>query len=269
MMPNSRAAITDDIVALLNGLIDSLKKLLEANLIGVYLHGSLAMGGFNPNSSDVDLLIVVKAKLSTATKEQIVKSLLLSSVKVPNNGIELTVVTQDAIQAFQYPTPYELHFSNAWKARYIANEVNLDEEKFDPDLAAHFKLTRNLGLCLYGQPIALVFKDIPDQFFLKSILNDAHDILDDISKNPVYGVLNLCRILAYINDKHIISKVDGGEWGLKHVDPQFTPLIRKALAGYMNQSSTQISWDKQELENFADHMRLLLAFDLPASSTVS
>ena len=112
-----------------------------------------------------------------------------------------------------------------------------------------------------------VFKDIPDQYFLKSVLNDAHDILDDISKDPVYGVLNLCRILAYMTDKRMTSKVEGGEWGLKHVDPKYGPLIRQALDAYMNQTPTQTSWDKRVLENFAEHMRQLFSVDLPASST--
>ena len=30
------------------------------NLLGVYLHGSVAMGCFNPKSSDLDLLVGVK-----------------------------------------------------------------------------------------------------------------------------------------------------------------------------------------------------------------
>ena len=38
------------------------------NLVGIYLHGSLAMESFNPVSSDVDLLVVVRDRLSRDEK---------------------------------------------------------------------------------------------------------------------------------------------------------------------------------------------------------
>ena len=48
----------------LKGLLDEFicnsKNILQDNLIGIYLHGSLAMGCFNEKKSDIDLLVVVK-----------------------------------------------------------------------------------------------------------------------------------------------------------------------------------------------------------------
>ena len=40
------------------------RKILGDNLTGIYLHGSAAMGCFNPKESDIDLLVVVKDALS-------------------------------------------------------------------------------------------------------------------------------------------------------------------------------------------------------------
>ncbi|WP_245585925.1 nucleotidyltransferase domain-containing protein [Paenibacillus pinihumi] len=37
---------------------------LGSNLAGIYVHGSVAMGCFNPEKSDLDLLVVVYKKLS-------------------------------------------------------------------------------------------------------------------------------------------------------------------------------------------------------------
>src|SRR4051812_32518722 len=39
-------------------LLDRTKNILDNNLVGFYIHGSLAMGGFNPKSSDIDILVV-------------------------------------------------------------------------------------------------------------------------------------------------------------------------------------------------------------------
>lgn len=42
---------------LISTFVDSTKDILGENLVGVYLHGSLAMGCFNPQRSDIDLII--------------------------------------------------------------------------------------------------------------------------------------------------------------------------------------------------------------------
>ncbi|MGN7761522.1 nucleotidyltransferase domain-containing protein [Paenibacillus sp. 22594] len=46
--------------ALLDQVVAPFKEELKGNLLGIYLHGSLAMGCFNPLKSDVDFLVVVK-----------------------------------------------------------------------------------------------------------------------------------------------------------------------------------------------------------------
>ena len=44
---------------LINSYVSHSKEILGENLVGIYLHGSLAMGCFNPQKSDIDLIIVV------------------------------------------------------------------------------------------------------------------------------------------------------------------------------------------------------------------
>ena len=46
-----------------------IKEILKDNYVGVYFHGSLRLGSFNPNKSDLDFIIVVKNKLSSEIKE--------------------------------------------------------------------------------------------------------------------------------------------------------------------------------------------------------
>ena len=52
--------IPNNIKSLLKEIKDSFSKQLGKNLIGIYIHGSLAMGSFNINSSDVDFLVIRK-----------------------------------------------------------------------------------------------------------------------------------------------------------------------------------------------------------------
>jgi len=240
---------------LLRSITDGFEKALEGNLAGVYLHGSAAMGCFNPAKSDIDLLIVVHEKLSTEKKKEIIRFILLLADQAPQKGLELSVVTNEALQDFHYPTPYELHFSNAWKTAYLLDSVDYDKQRYDPDLAVHFAVTRKRGIRLYGKPVQSLFPDIPEEYYLRSIMGDAKDIFEGITDNPVYGILNLCRVLAFLKEKAIYSKLEGGNWGIQHVTPAYRPLIQAALRAYQSVSGNDAAWDTGDLKAFAKHMK--------------
>ena len=55
---------------LLDEIVDKSKIIFKDNLTGIYLHGSLAMGCFNPNKSDIDLIIVIKNNITNIQKLQ-------------------------------------------------------------------------------------------------------------------------------------------------------------------------------------------------------
>ena len=230
------------------------------NLIGIYVHGSLAMESFNPISSDLDLLVVVRAKLSRAEKSALGQQLLRLSEQAPPSGIEMSIVTLPSLTDFQYPTPYELHFSNGNKAAFAQGTVDFADDLTDPDLAAHFVITKARGLCLVGEPIETVFPDVPAPDYLDSIAQDADWSYGNIMRGadlgtcavPVYAVLNFCRVLAFIEQGLITSKREGGQWGLQALPPDYQSVIREALKEYAV-SGTARPVDCQRLKAFAHY----------------
>ena len=97
--------------SLINSFVKQTKKILEENLVGVYLHGSLAMGCFNPQKSDIDLIIVVNEPLTDSIKKEYLRMVVEHNARGPAKGIEMSVVLRNVCKPFVYPTPYELHFS--------------------------------------------------------------------------------------------------------------------------------------------------------------
>src|SRR5262249_40982504 len=86
---------------------------LAEKLVGSYLHGSLAMGCFQPERSDIDLLVVVAEPMAVETKRVAAWGLLrLSGVPRP---VEITFVTRHALLSHIYPVPFDLHFSEEWR----------------------------------------------------------------------------------------------------------------------------------------------------------
>ena len=251
-------SVSDPIRALLDRIVDNFRRLLAENLAGIYLHGSLAMGGFNPQTSDIDFIVVTNDRLDAEVKKAIIQFTLELAREAPPKGLEFSVVVLDATHHFVYPTPYELHYSQGWHDVYQSGQVDYAAQRNDPDLAAHFMIIRRRGICLYGKPIEEVFAEVPEAYYWASIMADAQDILSNMACNPVYSILNLCRVFAFKQARLITSKVEGGHWGLKNLDPHYHGLIQQALNEYEGGKLVIPDWDHSQLESFAAYMKALL-----------
>ncbi len=240
--------------ALLDRIVRDTKAILGDGLVGIYLHGSLAFGCFNWASSDIDYLTVVEAEPTPAQKEALIAAILALDADCPPKGIEMSVVLARDCRAFTHPTPYVLHYSNSYRDRYRVDlaATCAAVHGTDPDLAAHFTVTRAVGIPLCGAPIEAVFAPVPRSAYLDSVLADIESAEQDIAANPVYVILNLCRTLAYLQDGRVRSKAQGGEWGIT-ASADDADLIRAALTAYRGGSGFPLT-DAAQLSAFARRM---------------
>lgn len=77
-----------------------------------------------------------------------------------------------------------------------------------------------------------MFGPVPRAAYVDSLMCDIASAEEDIADNPVYVTLNLCRVLAYLTEGVVLSKHQGGEWGLTHLPAEYHPLLRAALEAY-------------------------------------
>ncbi len=209
------------------------RSILSGNLVGVYLHGSAAMGCYNPAVSDLDFIVVVRELLSDATRRAFMEAVVDLDLRTPGKGIEMSVVTARACKPFAYPTPFELHYSRRHTAWYRRDPADCLEKLrgTDADLAAHFTVIRGRGACLCGAPIDAVFGPVPTADYVDSILGDIRGAEEEIAENPMYLILNLARVLAFLEAVTTLSKREGGEWALAHA-PEYRSLVQAALDEY-------------------------------------
>lgn len=239
---------------LLNRFVEQSQKILGSNLVGVYLHGSAVMGCFNEKKSDVDLLVVINSNLSDEVKLRYMDMVVELNAHAPSKGIELSIVRRCVCKPFVYPTPFELHFSLAHLEWYCKDPLDyvLKMNGTDKDLAAHMMITYHRGLCLYGEEIKSVFEEVSKEAYFDSIWYDIEHSEEDIIENPVYITLNLCRVLAYKKEKLIISKKEGGKWGLMNVPENYCKLIQQALDEYV--SARPMKLDEKVAVEYAEYM---------------
>ena len=225
-------------------------------LVGIYLHGSLAMGCFNPERSDLDVLIVTREGMTVETKRRAVHLLLAQSGRP--HPIEISFLRLADLHPWQHPAPFDLHFSEAWRRRYEEDLASgswkrwNEQRRHDPDLAAHVTITRRRGVRLSGAPIDEVFPIVPRADYVASIMADFEDARDRISEMPVYGVLNLCRVHRYLLQGEVSSKDEAGSWALRTLPPRFRGVVEVALQAYRGEREEP--FDPEALEQFARHV---------------
>lgn len=212
---------------------DAAGRVFGDDLTGVYLHGSAAMGCYNPAVSDLDFIVVVQEPIPDAARRAFMERVAALDGEAPGKGIEMSVVLAGVCKPFVYPTPFELHWSRMHTAWYRRDPEDYIQKMrgTDADLAAHFTVIRQRGKCLLGAPIDAVFTPVPAGDYLDSICGDVAGAEDEIAENTVYLVLNLARVLACLADGAVRSKREGGEWALENL-PEYRPLIRAALREY-------------------------------------
>lgn len=278
----------NDYESLLRRMVKKSEELFGDNLTGIYLHGSAAMGCFQAQKSDLDLIYVVERNVTDAVKLEFLRHVAEWNGEAPEKGIELSMVKRQFCNPFVYPTPFELHFSLAHLQWYQENPRDyVDRMKgVDRDLAAHFTIIGRYGIVLYGKPVHEVFGPVPREDYIDSIVSDIEEAKEDILEEPVYVILNLCRVLAYLRggkghgevplapsgessfmeppsekqasveppsaEQFILSKKGGGEWGLEHLPERFRGLLETALSCYRDGRSMAVR--AEEAERFADYM---------------
>ena len=239
-------------------LVSMLSNCLAEQLVGIYLHGSLAMGCFNPNHSDLDLLVITTDRMPLTVKRQIIEHLLVCSQQP--QPIEISFLARTQLLPWHYPTPFDLHYSEMWRAAYTRDLASGTwqawdtNEHRDPDLAAHITIINQRGICLAGAPIADIFPAVPGDDYRAALAADIHDSLASIATNPVYTILNCCRTYAYVRDGHVFSKEEGGDWAIQVLPADFRDTVATALAAYRSDTGHP-SFDQNALSTFAAYMR--------------
>jgi predicted nucleotidyltransferase len=232
-------------------VVGCVRENLEGNLAGIYLHGSIAFGCFNPRGGDIDLLIVSERAIARDAKRAIVKCLL--SVSGRPAPVEATLVSRVGIWRWRYPTPFEIHFSESWRARYKRGlDRTLDRlaKVRDGDLAIQIETVRQRGICLYGGPADRVLPIVPESDLKASVVQDFYWARKLILRMPVYFVLNACRGYAFLETRRIFSKDEGCGWAIEKFPREYRGVVRAARESY-RRGEREIGVSMLEMRRFA------------------
>jgi Domain of unknown function (DUF4111) len=209
--------------AYLRKVAASLARALGPGLVGLYLHGSGALGGWSAERSDVDLLGVVARRLGRRARQAAAARLLHPALACPaERGLELSLVTAAVAAAPPPRPPFELHVRTAPPAptSHLGGPGATDA-----DLLLHLAVCRRAGVVVSGPPPAEVLAEPPRAWLLERAAEELRWTLRHGSFAD--RVLNACRAWRLLADDELCSKLAGGEWARPRADPA---LVDAALA---------------------------------------
>jgi hypothetical protein len=184
-----------------------LARVLGPALVGVYLHGSAVLGGWEPTQSDVDLLVVSARPLDRREKQVIGARLQHPSLSCPGAGLELSVVTAAVAADPPWLPPWELHVTTG-------REVKVEDgtgHPGDSDLVLYFAVCHRAGIAVAGPPPAEVFAEPPRDWLLERSAGELRWAVEH-GTSFAYRVLTSCRAWRLLDEDVLDSKVGAGEW---------------------------------------------------------
>lgn len=182
-------------------VVSTLRSLLSEAELGIYVHGSAALGGWTP-ASDLDVLVTTGD--DHADWRTVGHGVLAALTPAP--VVELSIVSARAAAAARRPWPFLVHVDQR------ESRIVTDDGAGDADLLMHYLVARHRGITLAGPPAEASIGRVPRAAvlaYLKDELRWARE-----SADQKYALLNACRALAYSEDRLVLSKIAGAEWAL-------------------------------------------------------
>jgi hypothetical protein len=219
---------------LLADLLAQMRPILGGDLIGLYLDGSLALGDFDPATSDVDFIAAIARPLSAAQSDALaaMHRQMRDSGRPFATELEGSYIPRPALRRHD---PADATFANLERG---SDEV-LKYKTHHSDWVIHRTTVREHGIALFGPPPATLIDPVsPDDVrratteVLRSWWGTA-DAVATIHAAPPGGLsfiaLTMCRALYALERGEVVSKRAAAEWALRTQDPRWRPLIERSL----------------------------------------
>lgn len=225
------AEIPTTVAVLLQEYLATMEEKLPGLVSGLYLHGSVALGAFEPGFSDIDFITVASRRCThedIATLATIHKSLEAKYPELPLSGSYLQWSDLGRFEKEIEPAPY-YHDGVLHPSGY--NDIN----------SVTWWLLKNCGVALAGPDPKTLDFTVDWQRLVVKMRQNLNTYWASYTKKPSriawlftdYGiqwtVLGVLRQYYTFQEGSIVSKVDAGEYALGRLPNQWRRLIQEAI----------------------------------------
>jgi hypothetical protein len=238
--PTTHPTPHPEVNALLGELLDGVRAILGDELVGFYVDGSLALGDFDPATSDVDFIAAVTWPLveTEFLGRNSVSKLAAMHRRIRDSGRPFAAELEGSyihLSALRRHNPADAVFPNLERG---PDEI-LKLKEHHSDWVIHRYTIREHGITLFGPPPATLIDPVsPDDVRAATVgvlrswwgTPDAVAYIRDapLSGLAVYIAPTMCRALYALEHGGVISKPAACRWALTTLDARWHPLIERS-----------------------------------------
>jgi hypothetical protein len=246
-----------DVNAILREVLDGAQAILGEHFVGMYLYGSLALGDFDPASSDIDFLVVTNGDLpdDRVAALQAMHDRIAASDSPWASEIEGSYIPCAALR--RYDPAHALH-------PLIDRGGRLRLEQHEIDTVIKLYGLRERGIVLAGPPPATLLDPISPGNLRHATAELMRiwwaPMRRDLTRlqhrgYQIYAVLTMCRILYTRQYGAIVSKPVAARWAFATLDPRWGSVIERALAWRKDMPDAVNEADVRATQEFIQYTR--------------
>jgi hypothetical protein len=244
-----------NINAILELLLSSIQGILGTRLVGLYLNGSLVIGDFDLDVSDIDLVAALSSDIDENEFEALQKKRtdFAQQHREWDNRIEVCYISVAALNTVRSRTSTIANISpgEPFHMRESSKEWLSD-----------WYLVRERGVALFGPSPQAIIEPISKDEFIQTIKAHArawgewvHDM--HTRGGQAYAILTMCRALYTCRNGEQVSKKQAALWAKQEL-PDWSQLIQNALLWREDWRNEQVDHDEAifaETKRFVDFVR--------------
>lgn len=244
MVPDAMRSYGREVVA-------SLQANLGDGLVGVYFVGSIALGGYVPGESDLDIAAVSQDEIPDGVKEPLAEAVFATTPSCPARGLEFTLYRRDVAGSALVGADFEINVNGGPR---MTRALHLEPKGEAP---FWFVLDRAVahrrGVIIFGPPPAEVFVDVAREALLEAMAasmrwHRQHE------KATLYSVLNAARAWRFAAKDASGSKLEGAAWArVRWSNPSIIDAAVDLRYG------RQATLDAAEVDRLLDHVERTLS----------
>lgn len=220
-----------EVNAVLNVLLPGVRSALEDQFVGMYLYGSLASGGFDIQTSDIDFVVVTNGELP----EEMISAVETLHMQLTASGLkclaklEGTYIPQSSLRCY---TPDDTPRPTLNEGRFY-----LAPHGYDWVIQRH--ILREHGVIVDGPPLQLMIDPVQGHDLRQAVVKVLNEwwapMIDDPNRlkrsdYQAYAILSMCRALHTLEFGVIASKQVAANWAHQTLSRPWTEIIEQALA---------------------------------------
>jgi predicted nucleotidyltransferase len=200
---------------------------LGAQVVGIYVYGSLVTGDFDAEHSDLDLLTVTAGELAAGElgRLEAMHAGLAAAHPRWRDRVEVAYLSREALGTFR---------TRRSPIAIVSPGEPFHVKEAGQDWLINWWVVRRQGVALYGPEAAAVIGEIGDEEFGRAVRAQVGEWQGYVwemtrRKSQAYAILTMCRALHAAVVGEQVSKVAAARWAAGYF-PAWRPLIEDAWA---------------------------------------